>query len=109
MTRPADARFSLGILPSCVLLSLPLFAVSFLAAGYGHGTLIPLVILHPWAALAGHVSDTGESALFVGLLELPVYGFVLHTAKQHWKLPNAVVLLAILHAVAIALAAKAVW
>ena len=68
-----------------------------------------MLVLNPWAALGGHLTDSGFGALVGGLLELPVYGLCLELSKRHGHLGFGVAGVVAVHSVAMAAAAKVIW
>jgi hypothetical protein len=98
-----------GILWTFVLLTVPVFALSFLAAGAGHGTFIPMFLLHPWAAVAGGLTDSGAWTVAGGLLEMPLYGLLLEIAKRHGRLGLGIATVSLIHASAMAAATRTIW
>jgi hypothetical protein len=98
-----------GILIAACLVSIPAFVLAFVAAGAGHGTFVPLLLLQPWgpaAALAAGRSDA--VGVTVALVEWPVYGLILQLACNRDRLKLGVLAVAAIHLVSIVLALPAV-
>jgi hypothetical protein len=92
------------------LLSLPLFGVAFLAAGFGHGTLVPMCALFPLGpivALAGGPLDTNDIAgVVAAVLQYPSYAFVIRGAvRRGWGRLGALAVVGF-HVLAAALAVR---
>ncbi|RLJ31797.1 hypothetical protein CLU97_1236 [Chryseobacterium sp. 7] len=57
------------------ILTLPLAFFAILAGGGGHGTYFPLLVLFPFSLLGTFFNE--EIPLFIGIIQLPIYGFLM--------------------------------
>ncbi|ROH98011.1 hypothetical protein [Chryseobacterium daecheongense] len=69
------------------LLAIPLAIITIFLAGGGHGTYLPFLIFFP-LGLLGTVLENEITTLFIvlGILQFPVYGFVMDKfgLKKAW-------------------------
>jgi hypothetical protein len=81
------------------LAAIPTVAVSIWAAGAGHGSYAPAIILFPAAMLSIVLTNTiSKTGIAVALLQFPLYGFVLGRIRAQLRLRLGVAL-AVIHAV----------
>ena len=89
--------------------SVPLIVMVVIFGRAGHGTVVPLIALFPFAELAalkdGDFNQCDMCGLVAALVQLPLYGFALRMGARTGRLRGAAMLIAIVHAVGIILAA----
>lgn len=57
------------------ILTIPLGFLAILAAGGGHGTYFPILAIFPFSLLGTFFNE--KISLFIGIVQLPVYGFLI--------------------------------
>ncbi|CAI8887067.1 hypothetical protein [Chryseobacterium sp. IT-36CA2] len=72
------------------ILTLPLAFLAILAAGGGHGTYFPILVVFPFSLLGTFFNE--EIPLFIGIIQLPVYGFLMDKFGSKKALPLIITL-----------------
>ncbi|PWN66482.1 hypothetical protein [Chryseobacterium oncorhynchi] len=57
------------------ILTIPLGFITILAGGGGHGTYFPILAIFPFSLLGTFFNE--KISLFIGIVQLPVYGFLM--------------------------------
>jgi hypothetical protein len=90
------------------LVSVPLIPLVVFLGGAGHGTLVPLIALFPFAPLAalkdGPFATCDLCGLAAAVVQLPLYGFLISVGARLRHLRFTGLLVALIHIVGIYLA-----
>ena len=69
-----------------LLITAPMILLcSVILSGGGHGFSDQLIVLFPWAAIAG-IIDLGIIFFIFGLIQYPIYGFLYDTSNHKKKM-----------------------
>lgn len=67
------------------ILIIPLGFLVILLGGGGHGTYFPLLVIFPFSLLGTFFNE--EIPLFIGIIQLPIYGFLMDRFGTKKALP----------------------
>lgn len=68
-----------------LIITIPLAALAVLFGGGGHGTYFPLLAIFPFSLLGTFFNE--KISLLIGIIQLPVYGFLMDRFNAKKVLP----------------------
>ena len=67
------------------ILTIPIGFIAILAGGGGHGTYFPILAIFPFSLLGTFFNE--KISLFIGIVQLPIYGFLIDKFSTRKVLP----------------------